>query len=52
MVDTEKTIDKVEKIMGFKKGVKEIKSTFDADGLDENDSISKDTTSSTRGSII
>jgi tetratricopeptide (TPR) repeat protein len=50
--ETEKTIDNVEKIKGFKKGVKEIKPNFDADGLDEDDSISKDTTSSTRGSII
>ncbi|MEI6096152.1 MAG: hypothetical protein WCR08_11965 [Gammaproteobacteria bacterium] len=50
--ETEKTIDNVEKIMGFKKGVKEIKPNFYADGLNEDDSISKDTTSSTRGSII
>ena len=46
--ETEKTIDNVEKIMEFKKGVKEIKSNFNDDGLDEDDSISKDTKSSKR----
>lgn len=45
-------VDNVEKIMEFKNGVKEIKSNSDAEELDEDYTISKDTSSSTRGSII